>query len=692
LSPKTKKHEVEVEEEEEKEGFSDVIKQISPNFTMTDYIKRFFYQIIGIYFPPVVLILYFLLFWKEQPHLFSLTLNISSSSASHIVSPEENLKSLLSFIDSHNQILQLLLFVIGVAALGEAINSITSKIAKISPIKTTYLRERYFVIKGKKIPLIDRIPLINKIPFGRSIFRWDLPRIADWPIWLNITRFPVNFAHFDRYYVSVLEQDKRTLAGKIGWLSFYRNMTAVFIIISVLQIYLIYHFSIVHQKLLYDNYLYEYYVLAITLVSIVLFYLGHHAQVNAHRTTLWDAYRRNELRKNLEIRYGELSLALGIRDKYKKRTIEYMVDRWFLGVEHSMQSLSSFVLTIVREVYKAAKKDQIENNNNNISVNEFVTCFLREAKEPVKWYIKPVGHRDHLPSLKLNEIEPELRQLLMESYKEWNVGGYTQVLSYALRALKIFHLSLTQRAWQTMSGQYTLENSLRTDAAYKEVEAKVIEWGWTYNKIQPQKETTSQDKSGKKADSANNTSLSDHFDKKQDFDEAANIISSSADAHRLNFDKIMDMLKQLRKMRTEYRKRADYIHDVEKIDVTLDELVTDDNKKQKIIKVDIDGKISTVSIDNNNAFTLVDDGKKLEVDFDGIVSDVHIFDGKVLEIDLKNRLNTIYCLFGASEYDNAGEEAEKLLADIKIAQKLLSGKQKEQQKISQITKAPVGVS
>ena len=70
-----------------------------------------------------------------QPYLFPLTWKGSP------VSPEHNLESFFNFINSHNQIIQLLLFIIGVAAIGEAINAITSRIAKISPIKTKYIEK-----------------------------------------------------------------------------------------------------------------------------------------------------------------------------------------------------------------------------------------------------------------------------------------------------------------------------------------------------------------------------------------------------------------------------------------------------------------------------------------------------------------------------------------------------------------------
>jgi hypothetical protein len=247
---------------------------------------------------------------------------------------------------------------------------------------------------------------------------------TSWPIWLNITKFPVTFAHFDRYYVSILDKDKRTLAGRIGWLSFYRNMVAVFVIISILQGYLIYK-SYVEPKHLVENNLWILFVFVASVISIGLFYAGHHAQENAHRASLFDAFKRNEFRKNLEIRYGEISLSLGIRDRYKNKAIEYFVDRWLLGVGQSMLSISSFVLTLVEEAYRLANEEVKRPNN---SLQSFINIFNSEARDSTKSYLgfKPIDKK-HMKS-KLEKIEPNIKELLIDSYREWNIGGYTQVL------------------------------------------------------------------------------------------------------------------------------------------------------------------------------------------------------------------------------------------------------------------------
>jgi len=344
---------------------NNVIEQISklnPSLTSIDYIKRFFYQILGIYFPTIFLILYLLLFWNYQTHLFSL-----DNSGVDLRSPIQNLDAVFDYIHDHNSLILLILFIVVVVLLGEALNSITSKIDKISPIKRSHsskLKEIISLNFQSSLKLPDYHPI----------------RKTTWPIWLNITKFPVTFAHFDRYYVSILEQDKRTLAGRIGWLSFYRNMVAVFVIISILQGYLVYD-TYVAGNIYIENNLWLVFVFVASIISIGLFYAGHHAQENAHRYSLFDAFKRNEFRKNLEIRYGEISLSLGIKEEYKNKAIEYFVDRWLLGVEQSMLSISSFVLTLVEEAYRIANQEVKRPNN---SLESFMNIFNSEARDSTK--------------------------------------------------------------------------------------------------------------------------------------------------------------------------------------------------------------------------------------------------------------------------------------------------------------------
>jgi hypothetical protein len=655
------------------EGILGIIGKIDTISSPMDYIKRFFYQILGIYFPPVVLILYLVLFWDRQPHMFSIPLTETSTiPTSQLVLPQNNLVSLFEFINNNNQVLILLLFIITVAAIGEAVNSLTSRIAKISPIKTIHHRERDLSIKG------DRLPLIGRILARRTFPSHDPTKVSDWPIWLNITRFPVNFAHFDRYYVSVLEQDKKTLAGKIGWLSFYRNMTAIASIILILQSYLVIHISMVHENSLLDKHLYEYYTLGIAAASTGLFYLGHHAQVNAHRTTLWDAYRRNELRKNLEIRYGELSLSLGIKDKYKIKAIEYVVDRWFLAVEQTMQSLSSFLLTLVEQVYLTAKK-HIEIDRDG-TLKSFLDSSLQKVQEPAKSSVKRIDASNQAEATSLRKVEARVKQLLIDSYREWNLGGYTQVLSNTLKMLDTFHLSLTLKAWQTIRGLYNLENSMRTDAAFREVENNLINWRWTYQNLNKtnnskRKQDERQGEKERGEEEERDRSITDipildshYFRTKQELDQAANMVSRSIDPYHDNFDKIMKTLKELIMM------RSGQLRDFQTLKVMA-------NSKRTLLEVEVDGsKRCEVNV-NEEPFKL--EGNRLKVHLDGRTfvntNDIKP-DGTVLDINVRDELNKIYYSFGANNYNDAGTTAQALLNNLRIAQNALAPTKKKKNK------------
>lgn len=603
------------------------ISKLNPSLTTFDYVKRFFYQILGIYFPTIFLILYLLLFWNYQTHLFSL-----DNSGVDLRSPIQNLDAVFNYIQGHDSWILLILFIVVVVLLGEALNSITSKIDKISPIKRSHS---------------NKIKEIISLNFKGSVKLPDYHPIrkTTWPIWLNITKFPVTFAHFDRYYVSILEQDKRTLAGRIGWLSFYRNMVAVFVIISILQGYLVYD-TYVAGKNVVENNLWLIFVFVASIISIGLFYAGHHAQENAHRTSLFDAFKRNEFRKNLEIRYGEISLSLGIKEEYKNKAIEYFVDRWLLGVEQSMLSISSFVLTLVEEAYRIANQEVKRPNN---SLQSFMNIFNSEARDSTKSFLifKPTSKKQK--KSKLEKIESNVKELLIDSYREWNVGGYTQVLFNCLRSLEYLNLELRQEAWQTIRGQYNLENTIRTEAAFKEVEHNVSIWGWINDKKNV----------GSDSGAVNN---------KKELDEVANIISKSTNPYFYNFETIMMALKELRMLRSK-------LSDFDKIDIWLE----DNKMSREEITVNIDGKVSKVTI-NENIFKLDTDNKVLKVLIDGSFLSVDI-NKNMMEIDVQDRLSKIYCMFGANKYERAGLEAQRLLKELKISKRIIEEIEKEKKQI-----------
>ena len=202
----------------------DALKELSPSSTAVDYIKRFFYQIIGIYFPASILFLYLFLFWFVGIDQDPLSYYGGEFRNGTLIWPEkldDNLSQILQQNASGSSgVIHIVLFIVAIVILGEGINTVTSRFSILSPVTTTMKEAFKFSILNSPFPGISKD--------------------AGWPIWLNETSFPVSFAQFDRYYVSALEQDKRTLAGKIGWVSFYRNMLAIFCIILILQLILVF--------------------------------------------------------------------------------------------------------------------------------------------------------------------------------------------------------------------------------------------------------------------------------------------------------------------------------------------------------------------------------------------------------------------------------------------------------------------
>jgi hypothetical protein len=508
---------------DKKGGLSDLIKDISPNYDFTYYVKRFFYQIIGIYFPAAILFLYLFLFWYTGSHQIGANQDpINYLAKSNITWPgyiQENLKDLQKDIAKDNPVVELILFLLTIVVLGEGINAVTSRLAKISPVSTS---RREMIKYG----------ILRREFLGTY-------KSAEWPLWLNEISFPVSFAEFDRYYVSALEQDKRTLAGKIGWVSFYRNMVAVFLIVLGLQIILMAILIVTGKKL----YGYEYYVLATTGAAILFLLIGYVSQIISNRDIFWDAYKRYQLRKNLEIRYGDLTLAFGVEEKYRARALEYIVDRWFLGVDTTIQTISRWFLTKLEEQYKF-----VTNSPTNIRTND------------------------------INKIEKKVRKKLVDSYSDWNRGVYERVIANTLSSFKVIERSqtipkdiVTKDEWKTILGFYILENSLRTDAAFVEISTHLYTLGWTNN---PSEKGENKECNEKASDNENNKSTTsskeieatsfmggkvhDYYTaeplkqtKKDLLDQTANIIRETSDDYQKAFFKIMYTLKAFNKLLSE---------------------------------------------------------------------------------------------------------------------------------------------
>jgi hypothetical protein len=436
-----------------------------------EIIKRFFYQILGIYLPALILFLFFYMNYN------TVVLSYARSLPEFIV---EDYK--------------LLLLVFGSVLLGEAINAITSWLTRISPVSLT---------------LKDRLKLLfTKGPV--HIWIDDVP----WPLWINIASFPVSFAVFDRYYLGTLDEDRKALAGRIGWTAFYRNCGFVFVLIFLMQLPSM--LSAMHSLLIGDamsggplasfvlqnlppnvyirNIIFSLdillpYIFPIALIP--LFILAYSAQISSHKKIFWNAYRRNELRKILEAKHGDIPLALGVKEKYKKRAYDYITDRWFHAAELSVKDLSRHLISEAEGKYSTKMKD-IKSNE------EFI---LKSSKyrpwKPITYYVLNLGSlfsKDNFTNeiSKLiveaykDHFEKEISKLIVEAYKEYYVGNYEITMTYAIRVLNKLN-KLTEdkskgdddtRFWKKLKGRYMITFTLRTEAAYREIVHNLHRWDW----------------------------------------------------------------------------------------------------------------------------------------------------------------------------------------------------------------------
>jgi hypothetical protein len=543
---------------EEKTGFPDVIGAFSPSSTMTDYIKRFFYQIIGIYFPAAILFLYLFLFWYpgfgQDPIAYHKDLANWEERSWPDFLPGNFLQLVQQNSANTNGVVQLLLFLIAIVILAEGINAVTARLTMLSPVITNPRDAIKFSVRNKPFPGISR---------G-----------AEWPIWLNETSFPVSFSQFDRYYVSALEQDKRVLAGKIGWVSFYRNMVAVFAIIGLLQLALYLLTGAVRG--------YELYVFAAVVVAIPVLLFGYRAQIRSNQATFWDAFKRYELRKNLEIRYGDMTLYLGIDNKHKVKALEYMIDRWFLATDNTIQTISRYFLTQLEGKYLKLSECRQKIHQGNRSYPKVIT--------------------NSQPEQKIIDLESTIREVLTEAYSDWNRGAYERVIaktSKKLEEVKHFiiekeedirkicpvllstkepqdsEVSPTIDDWKTILGFYILENSLRTDAAYLEVSSNLSKWGWIIKegKKSQQDENQANSKGNSlsnpmstrrggskesKERSGANIKLHDFYTPNEEtpkevYDMMANLIRETTDPYQRAFFTIMNTLKIFNALLSERR-------------------------------------------------------------------------------------------------------------------------------------------
>jgi hypothetical protein len=140
-------------------GFSEIVKNIDGNAKAIGLIKRFFNQVLGIYVPALIFIIYIWIIMQE--------------------SGRQYIFGILPHFMKHQQYISIVLIIFLAILLGEAINAFTSRISILSPVKLTLKQRLLFIITGKTFPI------------------WS--KSAIWPLWMDETNSPVSFATFDRY-------------------------------------------------------------------------------------------------------------------------------------------------------------------------------------------------------------------------------------------------------------------------------------------------------------------------------------------------------------------------------------------------------------------------------------------------------------------------------------------------------------
>jgi hypothetical protein len=417
----------------------DVVTTLAP---LAKYAKFVAYQLLGIYFPAASFIVYLLIFWSGNFDLF------------------ENNPLL-----KNNLYGKLIIFVIFTILVGESINAISSRYTTISPIPTS-LREKigYLFLRRRSPSLI-----ISKL--GES----------EWPTWLNETRYPVSFDSFDRDFLLRIDTQKKPIAGKLGWIAFYRNFFSVFVLVFSLNITMLVLMSDHILTIQAPSSSIIQLTLILTSVLSVIFYFGYRAQNEANFSVLWNSYRRNQLTKSLEAKYGDLPLALGVNDHFKQKSLDYITDRWFLAVENAMKAVSSVIYSEAERAYALFRRPI---NNSNLEAKSSIIEKLH--KIPSK--LQDLRSKDY------SELDEHVQRLMVRAASAWHDGEYETVINLCLKVLKEIKESDTQKPvdeqsdkqkptdadfWKFIKGFYLFEDELCTDEAFfrNTIKRKYLEMG-----------------------------------------------------------------------------------------------------------------------------------------------------------------------------------------------------------------------
>jgi tetratricopeptide (TPR) repeat protein len=453
---------------EEKEEKSTSIFDFFSNFdksTQVAYIiSRFYYQIIGIYFPAVLLVLFSYFYYKDILSSFYHPLT-------------EGLKN----FQFDQWYLTLFVFIGIVIIVGEAINAISSRVTFLSP--------------GP----IRRVDLVKSI-LGIKITREWLNRVK-WPIWFGIADYPIPFSSFDRYFLESLDKEKRSLAGKIGWTTFFRNMVFVLSIIFLTGILLyvtilgsttnntfIQNFNLDITK--FPEYISQpektlFIPLWLPLVLTVLFYLGYRSNRRSYGLVYWKSYRRNEYIKWFEVKYGSLENVFKIKSDSYQQAINFVTDKLYIASDMYLLNFSSIIMTKLEDSYLSLNEIVDKYSDSDL------TCGYHKrypADQKPGNFVLACSYCRGCILQKLKETSV----IMNYCYKEWRYGSHEIVLEKCFSGLECLGFvtfegfkarqsarELTRpEFWQEMRGFLLIAETFCMESAFADIELNLKNWNW----------------------------------------------------------------------------------------------------------------------------------------------------------------------------------------------------------------------
>jgi len=446
-----------------KEGnnsLSNFFSSLDKSSQLAYIISRFYYQILGIYFPAVILVSFFYFYYYD--YLTSLFGPIVHS---------------LNSIQFDRWYLTLLVIIGIVVIIGEFINVISSRISFLSPGPI------------RKVDLFKSIIGIKVRPL------W-LDKVQ-WPIWFGISDYPIPFSSFDRYYLESLDKEKRSLAGKIGWTTFFRNMSIVFSIIFLAQVFLFYMIlnsqtNILTQNLKLDSTtsLPDFIIhpgktffipLILPLVLAFGFYVGFTSNRRSYDLVFWKSYRRNEFIKWFEAKNGSLQTVFNINSNSLSKAANFVTDTLYYESDQYMRNFSSIILNELETSYGRLREILDNNSNGN------VTCSYHKRG--------PTDKNDDDFAIRCSYCRARIRGMLNDTktimnycYKAWRDGSHEIVLERSFAGLDYLDFKIDDGAndekkselefWQAMRGYLLLSEDFYMNNAYEYITNKLKEWDW----------------------------------------------------------------------------------------------------------------------------------------------------------------------------------------------------------------------